>query len=117
LFKIKPYGSFFATVAYFRLDANNILQPLANQVRLLAGYGAENRKGFNFTTGISYDIQNNQLQSQIVQATYNGNCCGLSVEYRRLALGQVRTENQFRVAFIIANIGNFGNLRRQEKIF
>jgi LPS-assembly protein len=39
------------------------------------------------------------------------------VEYRRLALGQVRTENQFRVAFIIANIGNFGNLRRQEKIF
>ncbi len=33
------------------------------------------------------------------------------------ALGPVRTENQFRVAFIIANIGTFGNLRRQEKIF
>jgi len=29
----------------------------------------------------------------------------------------VRTENQFRVAFTIANIGTFGNLRRQEKIF
>jgi LPS-assembly protein len=117
LLKIKPYGNFFATVAFFRLNADTVLQPLANQVRLLAGYGAENRKGFNFTTGISYDVQNNQLQSQIVQATYNGGCCGLSVEYRRLALGQVRTENQFRVAFIIANIGNFGNLRRQEKIF
>jgi hypothetical protein len=29
----------------------------------------------------------------------------------------VRTDNQVRVAFIIANIGNFGNLRHQEKIF
>jgi LPS-assembly protein len=117
LLKIKPYREFFATIAEFRLDASPILQPLANQVRLLVGYGAQNRKGFNFTTGLSYDFQNHQLQSQLVQATYNGGCCGLSVEYRRLALGQVRTENQFRVAFIIANIGNFGNLRRQEKIF
>jgi LPS-assembly protein len=117
LLKIKPYSNFFATIAHFRLDANTVLQPLSNQVRLLAGYGAENRKGFNFTTGISYDFETNQLQSQIVQATYNGGCCGLSVEYRRLALGEVRTENQFRVAFILANIGNFGNLRRQEKIF
>jgi LPS-assembly protein len=117
LLKIKPYSEFFATIAEFRLDASPILQPLANQVRLLLGYGAENRKGFNFTTGLSYDFQNHQLQSQLVQATYNGGCCGLSVEYRRLALGEVRTENQFRVAFIIANIGNFGNLRRQEKIF
>jgi LPS-assembly protein len=39
------------------------------------------------------------------------------LEYRRIALGQVRTENQFRVAFIIANIGTFGNLRRQERIY
>jgi LPS-assembly protein len=117
LLKIKPYREFFATIAEFRLDASPVLQPLANQVRLLLGYGAENRKGFNFTTGLSYDFQNHQLQSQLVQATYNGGCCGLSVEYRRLALGQIRTENQFRVAFIIANIGNFGNLRRQEKIF
>ena len=33
------------------------------------------------------------------------------------AVGPVRTENQFRVALIIANIGTFGNLRRQEKVF
>ena len=117
LIKVRPYGNFFATIAHFHLDANNTLQPLSNQVRLLVGYGAENRKGFNFTTGISYDFHTNQLQSQIVQATYNGGCCGLSVEYRRLALGGINADNQFRVAFIIANIGNFGNLRRQEKVF
>jgi len=117
LLKIKPYKEFYATIAHFRLQADPILQPLSNQIRALVGYGSETRKGFNFTTGISYDLTNSALQNQLIQISYNGNCCGLAVEYRRIALGQVRTENQFRVAFIIANIGNFGNLRRHEKIF
>jgi LPS-assembly protein len=117
LVKIKPYREFFATVAHYRLQADPILQPLSNQVRALLGYGALNRKGFNATAGVSYDITNQALQSQLVQVAYNGGCCGIAVEYRRIALGQVRTENQFRVAFIIANIGTFGNLRRQERIF
>ena len=117
LIKVKPYGEFFATVAHFHIQDDPLLQPLSNQIRALVGYGSFNRKGFNFTGGVSYDIQNSALQNQIAQVTYNGNCCGLSFEYRRIALGQVRTENQFRIAFTIANIGTFGNLRRQEKIF
>src|SRR5262249_30812257 len=117
LAKIKPYGDFYTTVAYYRLQASPILQPFSNQIRTLIGYGSETRKGFNVAAGVSYDIQNNALQNQVVQVSYNGSCCGIAVEYRRIALGQVRTENQFRVAFIIANIGNFGNLRRQDKIF
>jgi LPS-assembly protein len=117
LVKVKPYREFFATIAHFRLQADPILQPLSNQVRVLAGYGSETRRGFNFTTGISYDFTNNALQNELVQISYNGKCCGLALEYRRIELGQVRTDNQFRVAFIIANIGTFGNLRHQEKIF
>jgi LPS-assembly protein len=117
LAKIKPYREFFATIAQFRLQADPILQPLSNQVRVLMGYGSETRRGFNVTTGISYDITNSVLQNQLAQISYNGKCCGLALEYRRIALGQVRTDNQFRVAFIIANIGTFGNLRHQEKIF
>ncbi len=131
LVKAKPYREFFTTIAYFRLDDNPspsdlaslppgqtpFQQPLSSQIRALAGYGSENRKGFNFTGGVGYDFTNKTLQSQIVQASYNGSCCGLAVEYRRINLGTVRTENQFRVAFIIANIGTFGNLRRREKIF
>ncbi len=117
LLKVRPYGEFFATVAHFHIQDDPLLQPLSNQIRALVGYGSFNRKGFNFTGGVSYDIQNSALQNQIAQVTYNGNCCGLSFEYRRIALGQVRTENQFRIAFTIANIGTFGNLRRQEKIF
>jgi LPS-assembly protein len=117
LLKVKPYGKWYATVAHFRLDANPILQPISNQVRTLFGYGSQNTEGFSAASGISYDFTNNALQSQLVQVSYNGRCCGLSLEYRRIALGQVRTENQFRVAFIIANIGTFGNLRRQERIY
>jgi LPS-assembly protein len=117
LVKIKPYREFFATIAHFRLQADPILQPLSNQVRVLTGYGSETRRGFNVTTGISYDFTNSALQEQLVQVSYNGKCCGVALEYRRFALGQVRTDNQFRVAFIIANIGTFGNLRHQEKIF
>ena len=132
LLKVKPYREFFATLAHFRLDDNPVQsdlpvpqppqfipfqQPLSNQLRALLGYGSETRRGFNFITGVGYDFNNKTLQNQIVQASYNGGCCGLAVEYRRINLGQVRTENQFRVAFIIANIGNFGNLRHQERIF
>ncbi|MDP9338026.1 MAG: LPS assembly protein LptD [Acidobacteriota bacterium] len=117
LLKIKPYSQYFVTVAHFRLDADPILQPLSNQVRALFGYGSLNGRGFSAAAGISYDLTNGTLQNQLMQVSYNGSCCGLALEYRRIALGQVRTENQFRVAFIIANIGTFGNLRRQEKIY
>jgi LPS-assembly protein len=48
------------------------------------------------------------------ELSYNGSCCGISFEYRRLSLGEIRTENQFRVSLNIANIGTFGNLRREE---
>jgi LPS-assembly protein len=52
-----------------------------------------------------------------VQVSFNGACCGIAIEYRRLALGSVRSQNRFHIALIIANMGTFGNLRRQEKIF
>src|SRR6266576_2958137 len=117
LLKIRPYQNFNFTVAHFSIDNNNVLQPLANQIRTLIGYGDLNRRGWNASFGMSYDIKQQHLQNQLMQVSYNGSCCGIAIEYRRLALGQVRTENQFRVALIIANIGTFGNLRRQEKLF
>ena len=117
LLKVKPYSEFFFTVAQFRLQGDPVVQPSSNQVRAILGYGNLARKGFNVSSGISYDFVSGTLQNQFVQVNYNGGCCGLALEYRRLELGTVRTENQFRVAFVIANIGSFGNLRRQEKIY
>ncbi len=83
----------------------------------MLGYGDFNRKGLNASAGLSYDVNSGTLQNQFVQLGYNGGCCGLAVEYRRINLGTVRNENQFRVSFILANLGSFGNLRRQERIY
>jgi len=117
LVKMKPFREAFVTMAYFLTHGDDVLQPRSNQIRFQAGYGDVNRPGFNVTTGMSYDFLNHFAQNQTVVASYNGSCCGIAFEYRRLALGTVRQENQFRVAFLIANIGTFGNVRRQEKFY
>ncbi len=117
LLKIKPYSQLFFTVADFRLQGDPIVQPPSNQIRTIIGYGDLTRKGLNISGGLSYDFVAGTLQNQFVQVNYNGGCCGLALEYRRLELGTIRNENQFRIAFVIANIGTFGNLRRQEKIY
>ncbi len=117
LLKVKPYSEFYATVADFRLQGDPIVQPPSHQIRGIIGYGDLVRKGLNISAGLSYDILTSTLLNQYVQVSYNGGCCGLSVEYGRFNLATVRSENQFRVGLILANIGTFGNLRRAEKIF
>jgi LPS-assembly protein len=117
LIKVKPYKEFYATVADFRLQGDPVVQPPSHQIRGAIGYGDMVRKGFNVSAGLSYDILTDTLLNQFVQVSYNGGCCGLSAEYGRFNLATVRSENQFRFGLILANIGTFGNLRRQEKIF
>lgn len=88
-----------------------------NQFRTLIGYGHPNKPGISAGATIGFDSNFHFLQYAASQISYNWDCCGLSVEYRRFALGSVRNENQFRFAFSLANIGTFGNLRRQERLF
>ena len=88
-----------------------------DQWRLLAGYGRTNKQGFSTAANLGFDAHLNYLQYASVQTTYNWDCCGVSIEWRRFALGQVRNENQYRFTFALANIGAIGNLRRQERLF
>ena len=117
LVNIRPYSEFFLTLAHFATQADPLLQPRSNQVRALVGYGEINRRGLNGSFGVSYDVKQSFFQNQVAQVSFNGSCCGIAFEFRRLALGPLRSENQYRVALLIANIGTFGNLRRQEKVF
>jgi LPS-assembly protein len=112
---IHPYRSSFLTLSHFKVRTP--LQPRYDQLGMRAGWGQMNRRGFNFVTAMAYDLRQKYLQHQAFQVSFNGSCCGMSFEYRRLALGPVRTENQFRVALLIANFGSFGTLRRQESLF
>lgn len=114
---VHPFRQSFLSLAQFRLNTDAILQPEQNQIRVTGGWGQMNRKGWNTATSLAYDTIQHSLQYEVVQASYNGSCCGISFEYRRLALGPLRNDNQFRAALLIANIGTFGTLRRQERVF
>ena len=117
LVKMHPYGNFQISIADYSIDASQVLQPLSSQIRTLVGYGQMNKKGWNASVGFSYDLRQGVAEDELAQAGYNGNCCGFSIGYQRLALGTIRDENQFRFSFIIANIGTFGNLRPQGPVF
>lgn len=88
-----------------------------NQLRWLVGYGSPSKRGLSAAGNVGYDVTSRFLQYAAAQVSYNWDCCGFSVEYRRLALGSVRNENQFRFALSLTNLGTFGTLRRQERLF
>ena len=48
--------------------------------------------------------------------TYNTDCCGFNVEYRRYNAG-IRDESQIMFSFSIANVNTFGNLKKQDRLF
>ena len=87
------------------------------QFRVALGYGSMIRRGFSAASSFGFDAEINQLQYNTTQATYNWDCCGMTVEYRRYAIANVRNENLFRISFTLANIGSFGNLKRQERLY
>ncbi|MGO9649490.1 MAG: LPS-assembly protein LptD [Terriglobales bacterium] len=88
-----------------------------NQFRLLLGYGHTGKQGFSAATNLGFDANLGFVQYAAVQTTYNWDCCGFNVEFRRFALGSVRNENQYRFTFALANLGSLGNLRRAERLF
>jgi LPS-assembly protein len=99
---------------------SNSTQPTCKfqQFRVGLGYGSLTRHGLSGAANFGLDAEINQLQFASLQTTYNWDCCGLTMEYRRYALGtNIRNENLFRFNFTLANIGSFGNLRPQERLY
>jgi LPS-assembly protein len=88
-----------------------------NQFRVLLGYGQLNKRGLSAATSFGFDANLGSLQYATVQTSYNWDCCGLTAEYRRFALGSVRNENEYRYTFSLSNIGALGNLKRQERLY
>ena len=104
-------------------DSSGVIPPPDfNQYRILLGYGHPNKQGPSAGVSFGIDQHFNYLQYAAAQTSYNWECCGLSFEYRRFqlgstTLGSVRNENEFRFALTLANVGTFGNMRRQERLF
>jgi LPS-assembly protein len=87
------------------------------QFRAALGYGSLTRRGLSAAASLGFDSETRQLQFATAQTTYNWNCCGVTLEYRRYAIANVRNENLWRFNFTLANIGSFGNLRKQERLY
>jgi LPS-assembly protein len=107
---------FFVSAGHNQVRSNPVLSPPANQFRGLIGWGRENRRGWNAGFFSIYDYRLGTMQFANTQVTYNTDCCGFSLQWRRFNFG-TRFENQFRVALAIANVGSFGTLRKQERYF
>jgi LPS-assembly protein len=95
---------------------DSVLSPPSNQFRGRLVMGDENRRGWNAAFEAFYDFRTDVMQFANSQMTYNTDCCAFSFQYRRFGFG-IRNENQFRFSLVIANIGSFGTLKRQERLF
>jgi LPS-assembly protein len=115
----------FGGIVYAWLDAparsyvGGVLSSVAefSQMRVLAGFGKPTIAGPSLAANAGIDLNLGTIQYGAIQASYNWNCCGLSVEYRKYELGTARNENSYRFNFTLANIGTAGNLRRAQQVF
>jgi LPS-assembly protein len=89
----------------------------SQQLQPFIEIGKPNAGGFNLAANGGYDFVNGALQYAGIQAVYNWNCCGLSLGYRRFALGSVRDETQYLYSFTLANFGSVGDIRRSTTVF
>jgi LPS-assembly protein len=121
-------GNIFGGLSYARLNApgrfytEGVTSAVSNfnQIRLLLGYGSPTKPGLGIAGNVGLDL--NSASSSLVQygafqTSYNWNCCGLSVEYRKYELGSVRDETEEKFSFTLVNIGTAGNLRRAVSLF
>ena len=89
----------------------------SQQLQPFLTIGKPSGVGFNLAANGGYDFVLGQVQYAGIQATYNWDCCGLSVGYRRFQLGSVRDETQYLYSFTLANFGSVGDIRRSNSVF
>jgi LPS-assembly protein len=109
-------SKYFFSVGHTEVNTDPVTVAPSNQINLLVAVGNQNRKGWNAAVTTFYDLRMHVLDFATTEITYNTDCCGFSVEYRRYNFG-VRDDTQYRLSFSIANIGSFGNMRKQERIY
>ena len=109
------HGKYSASVSDTAINTNPILVPKANQMFVGGGYGNTNRKGWNAAALIDFNLLTNQRLFEFIQGSYNTDCCGFSIQLRRINVG-IRDENLYLFSFSVANIGSFGSLQRQDRI-
>jgi LPS-assembly protein len=110
-----------------------------NQLQVLLGFGSAVKPGLSFAGKAGFDLKSLYgatgtttsptgvvstttvypalLQYATVQANYNWNCCGLTIEYQRFDIAAIRDESSEKFNLTLANIGTAGNLRKALRLF
>jgi LPS-assembly protein len=109
-------SNYFFGIGHTEVRENPVVTAPNNQINVIAAVGNQTRKGWNAGINAFYDLDRHILDFATIETTYNTDCCGISLEWRRYNFG-VRDDTQYRFSFTIANVGPFGNLRKQERIY
>jgi LPS-assembly protein len=132
-------GNVFGGLSYARLNApgrfytEGVTSAFSdfNQLRVLLGYGSPAKAGLGVAANLGLNLNpsssncgattnttcSSLLQYGAFETSYNWDCCGFSVEYRKYELGSVRNESEEKFSITLANIGTAGNLRRAVSLF
>ncbi len=110
------FSQYFISIGHTDVRPNPVVTAPNDQINVLVAVGNRNRRGWNAAVNAFYDLSRHILDFATTEISYNTDCCGISVEYRRYNFG-VRDDTQYRLSFTIANIGSFGNMRKQEQIY
>jgi LPS-assembly protein len=110
------WSKYFLSLGDNLVHTNPILSLPEDQIHFRTGFGDITRRGLNAGVDAIYDVRNHTLNYVTVQGTYNTDCCGLSIQYRLTDFGGIYFP-QYRIAFSVANLGSFGTLRKQDRIF
>lgn len=87
-----------------------------NQLNLSAIYGASARRGLNVGAATGIDVERGDVQYSAVQAMYNWNCCGFTMEVRHFSLANIRNDTEELFSFTLAGFGSTG-IPRSARIF
>jgi LPS-assembly protein len=110
------YKKFGVHINDTAITTNTLLVPQANQISFGASYGTSVRRGWNLGGSVTYDLLLQRQLYEFIQGTYNTDCCGFSVQLRRFNFG-FRDENQYLFSFSLANLGTFGSMQKQDRLF
>jgi LPS-assembly protein len=108
-------GQFTGGISYFFTRRSAIEVP-SNELRGSLTFGNRLKPGFSAAVQVSYDVQHSLFQGSVAEVGYNTNCFGLNFEVSQFNIG-ARVESRFRFAFTLKDVGSFGTMRRQERLF
>ena len=111
------WKKYFISAGNNEVHNNPLLTPSANQYRGRVGFGDPNHRGWNAGVDLIYDYRQGVLQYTTTQVTYNTDCCGFSVQYHRFSVPTQPDRSELRFSFAVANVGSFGTLRKQDRLF